>query len=457
MNPQESFSKQIINAKKINSIPSRRWRINQLKKVSLLIEENEQKILSALSSDLDKPSTEAFFEILGVIQEIQYTEKNLSKWMSSKPISIPLSLQPSSAKVIPEPLGTVLIIGPWNYPFLLTLRPLICALSAGNRVVLKPSEYSPATSKLIKELFSKYFEEDIVLVLEGDGKYTQELLKNNFDHIFFTGGTEIGRKVMKAAAENLTPVTLELGGRNPAIILKDADMDIAGRRLTWGKCLNSGQTCLAPNVLLVERGYKSKLINSIKENIKLFYGKNPLNSKNIAKINFRQYEKTVEVIKRAFKTNQIIYGGQFDDGKEKVAPTILNIREFNDPLIKSELFSPIIPILEISNLDEVINYCNNNAKPLAIYMFGGSNTQQERIIQETSSGSICFNDVILQAGFPSMPFGGVGESGIGRYHGEKGFETFSNQKSVLTRPFWLDIKFRYPPYKLDIQWLKKLL
>lgn len=436
---------------------SEHWRRIQLKRIRKLIEENEKEILNALGDDLEKPETEAFFEIIGLLQELKVAEDNLKNWMKPEKIKVPLSLMPGEAKVISEPLGSVLIIGAWNYPFLLTLQPLICALAAGNTAVLKPSEFAPSTSKLIEKLISKYFPNDIVIALEGDGDFTQELLDIKFDHIFFTGGTNIGAKILAGASKHLTPVTLELGGKNPAIVLEGSDIDVTARRLIWGKGLNSGQTCLAPNHVLVLEEMASPLINSFKKQITDFYGDNPIESPNLAKLNIRQFEKTSNLLEKAFKKKQVIFGGAIDSKRSRISPTLISIDHFNDPILKDELFGPLMPIKKIPNLDTAITNIQSQSKPLAIYLFGGSSIEQETIVNKTSSGSICFNDVVLQAGIPELPFGGVGASGMGRYHGKSGFDTFSNKKSILKRPFWLDIKFRYPPYRIDISFLKKLL
>ena len=436
---------------------SEHWRRIQLKRIRKLIEENEKEILNALGDDLEKPETEAFFEIIGLLQELKVAEDNLKNWMKPEKIKVPLSLMPGEAKVISEPLGSVLIIGAWNYPFLLTLQPLICALAAGNTAVLKPSEFAPSTSKLIEKLISKYFPNDIAIALEGDGDFTQELLDIKFDHIFFTGGTNIGAKILAGASKHLTPVTLELGGKNPAIVLEGSDIDVTARRLIWGKGLNSGQTCLAPNHVLVLEEIACPLINSFKKQITDFYGDNPIESPNLAKLNIRQFEKTSNLLEKAFKKKQVIFGGAIDSKRSRISPTLISIDDFNDPILKDELFGPLMPIKKIPNLDTAITNIQSQSKPLAIYLFGGSSIEQETIVNKTSSGSICFNDVVLQAGIPELPFGGVGASGMGRYHGKSGFDTFSNKKSILKRPFWLDIKFRYPPYRIDISFLKKLL
>jgi len=435
-----------------------KWRRKQLNALSSLIENHQQEILDALKQDLGKPPTEAFFEIIAVKQEIKLAQKNLSTWMKTKPINVPVSLRPGKAFVQPDPLGCILIIGPWNYPFSLTLQPLVAAFAAGNTAVLKPSEHAPHVSSLIKNLIEKYFPIEVTQVIEGDGNIASELMKLKFDHVFFTGGENIGKKVMEAAAKNLTPITLELGGKSPAIVIEGANLEVTARRIIWGKSLNAGQTCIAPDHLLVENKLFDSLISNFKRSIDNFYGDIPLNSKHLGNIiNQNQFNRLNNLLKQAKKNNQIIHGGDCNEKEKKISPTLIKIEDRNDPLMKEELFGPLLPILCIQNLDEVISDFKSLPKPLALYLFGGSDKEQEKMLSLTSSGGVCFNDVVLQAGIPELPFGGIGSSGMGKYHGKAGFENFTHFKSILKRPFWLDLSFRYPPYKLDLSLLKKLL
>ena len=433
------------------------WRKAQLETIEIILEKHEHDIINALKADLGKPETEALFELIALKQELKLTRKNLRSWMRPKRIDVPLYLQPGGAKIIPEPLGCVLIIGAWNYPFMLTIQPLISALAAGNTAVIKPSEFSPETSNLINHLFSEYFSKNVVRVLQGDGDFSKNLVGKKFDHIFFTGGSKTGSKVMEAAAKNLTPVTLELGGKNPAIVINGADIDITAKRLVWGKCLNAGQTCLAPNHILVEENIKTPLIKAIKKNIREFYGKDPLSSNQIGKINFRQFAKVTQFIETARRKQQILFGGDVNEKDQKISPALIDLKDWDDSLIEEEIFGPILPILSINNLESALSNIRSKEKPLAIYMFGGSSIDQQKLLETTSSGGVCFNDVVMQAGIPELPFGGVGTSGMGIYQGKAGFDNFTHYKSVLKRPFWLDLNFRYPPYKMDISLLKKLL
>ncbi len=437
---------------------SARWRTQQLSRISQLLQDNEGKILAVLAEDLGKPKTEGFFEIVALEQELKIAKHSLKQWMNPQSINVPLFLKPGEAILRPEPLGCVLIIGPWNYPFSLVIQPLISALAAGNTAVLKPSEQATATSKLIAALIPQYFPENIVQVIEGDGKVAAALSHEPFDHIFFTGGGEIGKKIMAAASKNLTPVTLELGGKSPAIVIQNADLTITARRLIWGKGLNAGQTCIAPDHLLVEEKVKVSLIQKMKIIREEFYGKKPLESNDLAKIiNTEKFNRIKSLLESAKANGQIIFGGEISEKKRLIAPTLIEVNEMNDPLMQQEIFGPLMPVITIKNLDQAIERVANNPKPLAIYLFGGSRSQQNSILEKTSSGTVCFNDVVMQVGIPNLPFGGVGGSGMGKYHGKAGFETFSNQRSIFKRPFWMDLKFRYPPYKINLTSIKKLL
>ena len=435
-----------------------KWRRAQLNSLSNLLENHQQEILKALSQDLGKPATEAFFEIIAVKQEIKLAQKSLSNWMKTRQINVPVSLKPAQALVQPDPLGCILIIGPWNYPFSLTLQPLVGAFAAGNTAVLKPSEHAPNVSNLIKKLIEEYFPPEIVQVFEGDGNIAADLMTRQFDHVFFTGGENIGKKVMEAASKNLTPVTLELGGKSPAVVIDGANLEVTAKRVIWGKSLNAGQTCIAPDHLLVEDKLFDSLISNLINSINDFYGNTPLDSKHLGSIiNEKQFNRLNNLLTQAKKNNQIIYGGDSNEKEKRISPTLIKIDNRNDPLMKEELFGPLLPILSIKNLDQAISDFKLLPKPLALYLFGGGEKEQGKVLSMTSSGGVCFNDVVLQAGIPELPFGGVGTSGMGKYHGKAGFDNFTHYKSVLKRPFWLDLNFRYPPYKLDLSLLNKLI
>ena len=433
------------------------WRNEQLGRLSTLLEEHETDVLDALAADLGKPPTEAFFEIVALRQELKLTKSNLRRWMRPSKVSVPLSLQPGQAQVIREPLGCVLVIGPWNYPFQLTLRPLISALAAGNTAVLKPSEHASSVAALIERLIGSHFEPDVVQVVQGDGQVAADLVAMPFDHIFFTGGGAIGRKVLEGAAAHLTPVTLELGGKSPAMVLPGADLDVSARRLIWGKGINAGQTCIAPDHLLVDPSLKEDLLSCMDSARTAMYGEDPLESDQLGQIiNRRQFERLAALLDTARADGRILIGGEISPDQQRIAPTVIQVHDRHDPLMAEEIFGPLLPVLELNDFDTALAEIRRGPKPLALYLFGGTAREQQQTLETTSSGGVCFNDVVMQAGVPELPFGGVGASGMGSYHGRSGFETFSHAKSVLRRPFRFDFKLRYPPYGVDLNVLRRL-
>ena len=434
------------------------WRLEQLDRLDAALSAHSDAVLEALAKDLGKPDVEAYFEVVAVRQEISLCRRQLRRWIAPKKVSVPLSQRPGRAEVIAEPLGCVLIIGPWNYPFHLAIQPLVSALAAGNTAILKPSEHAPATAQLISSLIGEAFPPEIVQVVQGDGSTAQALLAERFDHIFFTGGERIGKLVMAAAAQHLTPVTLELGGKSPAVVLSDADLEVTSRRLVWGKCLNAGQTCIAPDYLLVERSARASLIQSLSERLTACFGEEPLDSSDLASIvNETQYARLSALLQRARERGQVLLGGTCDPERRRIAPTVIQVNDREDPLMQEELFGPLLPILEVDGLEQAIEWINQRPKPLALYLFSSSQQHQETVLNTTSSGGVCFNDVVMQVGVPELPFGGVGASGMGAYHGKAGFDTFSHQRSVLRRPFALDLPFRYPPYAGRLPLMRRLL
>ncbi|PWL21348.1 MAG: aldehyde dehydrogenase family protein [Synechococcus sp. XM-24] len=434
------------------------WRLEQLDRLDAALSAHSDAVLEALAKDLGKPDVEAYFEVVAVRQEISLCRRQLRRWIAPKKVSVPLSQRPGRAEVIAEPLGCVLIIGPWNYPFHLAIQPLVSALAAGNTAILKPSEHAPATAQLISSLIGEAFPPEIVQVVQGDGSTAQALLAERFDHIFFTGGERIGKLVMAAAAQHLTPVTLELGGKSPAVVLSDADLEVTSRRLVWGKCLNAGQTCIAPDYLLVERSARTSLIQSLGERLTACFGEEPLDSSDLASIvNETQYQRLSALVEQARERGQILLGGTCDPERRRIAPTVIQVNDREDPLMQEELFGPLLPILEVDGLEQAIEWINQRPKPLALYLFSSSQRNQETVLSKTSSGGVCFNDVVMQVGVPELPFGGVGASGMGAYHGKAGFDTFSHQRSVLRRPFALDLPFRYPPYAGRLPLMRRLL
>ena len=426
------------------------WRRLQLKRLSDLLDRHESDILQALRIDLAKPELEGMFEIVALLQELKITRRRLKAWMRPQHIPVPIMQRPGRAQLIREPLGCVLVIGPWNYPFMLTLQPLISALAAGNSVVLKPSEHAPAAADLITRLITEGFPSDVVRVVNGDGSTAAALVDLGFDHIFFTGSGTIGAKVLAGAARHLTPVTLELGGKNPAVVLDSADLAVTARRLIWGKGINAGQTCIAPDHLLVQTSIRDRLVQALKEERRNLYGDEPLASADLSSlIHDRHFQHLEGLLATARAEGRILFGGECCRQRRKIAPTLIEVQSDQDPLMEAEIFGPLLPLMTVETLDEAITRIQQQDKPLAIYLFGGDHNDQSAVLKRTSSGGVCFNDVVMQKGVPELPFGGVGPSGMGSYQAEAGFQTFSHTRSVLSRPFFLDIRHRYPPYTLN--------
>lgn len=430
------------------------FRIKQLKNLKQAIVSYETNIIDALNLDLNKPEFEGTLEKILVIQEINYALKHIQSWIKVKKIKVPINQFPASAYTYPEPLGVVLIIGSWNYPFSLILSPLVGAIAAGNCAILKPSEIAPKTSHVVANLIKKTFVRNYIAVQQGGVETSQLLLAQKFDRIFFTGGTKVGKIVMEAAAKNLSPVTLELGGKSPCLVDTKVDIKQTAKRLTWGKFLNAGQTCIAPDYLLVNRTIKENLITEIRQCIQEFYGREPATSPDYARIiNDKHFEHLNELL----KYGKIIAGGQTNSEERYIAPTLIENVSLESPLMQEEIFGPILPILEYTDLEEAIVLINNRPKPLVLYLFSRDKTKQKRVLQATSSGGICFNDTLLQAGISELPFGGVSDSGIGGYHGKTSFDTFSHYKSVLQKSFLFDLNWRYAPYKNKLKQMKRLL
>jgi aldehyde dehydrogenase (NAD+) len=432
------------------------FRIAQLKNFKKAIIDNEAAIIEALNADLKKPTLEAYaWEIAVVKKEINHGLKHIKTWTKPKQVTeIPLEQFPASAIVYPEPLGVILIIAPWNYPFQLTLSPLVGAIAAGNCAILKPSELSPHTSNVIADICQKNFDPAYITVVQGAVETSQQLLKEKFDHIFFTGGTVVGKIVMEAAAKHLTPVTLELGGKSPCFVDADINLEHTARRITWGKFINAGQSCIAPDYLLVDQTIKKDLIEALKHCIGEFYGDSSANSLDYARIiNQKNFSRLAALL----QDGNIIFGGTTNPETLYIAPTAIDHISLDSPLMQEEIFGPILPIIEYNNLSEAIGIVNAQPKPLALYLFSKNKNYQERVLRETSSGSVCINDTMMQFGVPGLPFGGVGYSGIGSYHGKAGFDTFSHQKSVLKRTFLMDVKLRYAPYQGKLDLLKKII
>ncbi len=431
------------------------FRIEQLNLLKQAILDNETAIKKALNADLNKPELEAYVTEIGIcLEEIKYTLKHLKTWAKPKKIGTPIPYLPASSKVYSEPLGVVLIIGAWNYPLQLIISPLIGAIAAGNCAVLKPSEIAGNTSNLLAKIIPKYFDASFISVVEGGQKVTQQLLEEKFEHIFFTGSTQVGKIIMSAAAKQLTPVTLELGGKSPCLVDADTHLEHTARRIVWGKFLNAGQTCVAPDYLLVDHKIKKDLLQHLKQIIQEFYGTTPETSPDYARIiNQHHFQRLCELL----KAGEIVVGGDTNPSDYYIAPTIIDGVSPEDRVMQEEIFGPILPVIEYTNLSEAIAFVNAKPKPLALYFFSNNKQHQDQVLQETASGGACINDTIVQMAFPGLPFGGVGDSGIGRYHGKTSFETFSHQRSVLHKSFWVDVKLRYAPYKGKLKFLKRLI
>ncbi|HBP23128.1 MAG TPA: aldehyde dehydrogenase family protein [Planctomycetes bacterium] len=431
------------------------WRREQLRALKRALEVNEQKLLEALHADLGKPEVEAYAGEIGFLMgEIDYTIKHLASWAKPEKVKTPLVNAVGKSEVLREPLGVVLVIGPWNYPIQLVLAPLVGAIAAGNCAVLKPSELAPASSAAVAELVEQTLDPRAVKVVEGGVPETSALLAERWDHVFFTGSTRVGRIVYEAAAKHLTPVTLELGGKSPCVVDAELDLEPTARRIVWGKFFNTGQTCVAPDYVLVHRDQEQALLNAMKATLREFYGADPKQSPDYGRIvNSGHHQRLVAYLEGA----DVFVGGEHDADERYLAPTILRNVKPDDPVMQEEIFGPILPVLVIDSVDEAISFINAREKPLALYVFTSDKANAERVLQNTSSGGACVNDAISHLAVPELPFGGVGESGMGAYHGSHSFETFSHRKSVLKRWTWPDVKLRYPPYADKLEVIKKVV
>lgn len=419
-------------------------RIAALKKLKSCIIHYENRINKALKKDLGKSSVESFMCETGlVISEINYMIKNIRRFSCEKRVHTPLAQFCSKSFIKPSPYGVVLIMSPWNYPFLLTMTPLADAIAAGNTVILKPSAYSSNTTKVICEIINKCFDKKYVSVITGGRSENVCLLNEHFDYIFFTGSQSVGKEVMKHAAANLTPVTLELGGKSPCIVEKSANIKIAAKRIVFGKFLNCGQTCVAPDYIYCDTSIKDELISEIKKQIKLQFGFDPLNNNNYGKIiNEKHFNRLVMLA----DTSKIVYGGRYDHSSLKIEPSIMDNVTFNDAVMQEEIFGPILPVLTYSSINDAICNINSLPHPLALYIFTNSRHIAKKVISQCGFGGGCINDTVIHLATSEMGFGGFGESGMGTYHGKDGFNTFSHYKSIVDKKLWLDLPMRYQPY-----------
>lgn len=456
---QHSYAEILLNQRqyfRIGKTKSLDFRIEQLKKLKRVVLENEHRILEALFQDLRKPKTEAYLSEVGVLcEEIDFTIRHLKKWVQQKAVSTPLSLLPAKAKIYPEPYGIVGIFAPWNYPVQLLLSPAIGAIAAGNCVILKPSDLAANTQRLILELINNHFESSFMYAIGGGVPECEKLLKEKFDYIFFTGSPRVGKIIMQAASHHLTPVCLELGGKSPCIVDADANIKVAARRIVWAKFFNAGQTCVAPDYVYVHKKVRDQFLLAVKERIVECFGLNPQSSPFFARIVSEQH---MDRLLSYIEQGQVYCGGESDRKDRYIAPTVFNNMTWDLPLMQEEIFGPLMPVMEFDQISDVIDQINARPKPLALYYFTESTQNQDQLIAETSSGGVCINDCIVHLANPHLPFGGVGNSGMGSYHGEQSFKTLSHAKSVLVKTTQIDNPLRYPPYTdKKLYWLKKLI
>ena len=431
------------------------FRMQQLQKLDRVIRKYEADILEALRKDLNKSEFEGYMTEVGMVyDELKFMKKHLALWVKPQRVRTPLANYKSSSRIYSEPYGVVLVLSPWNYPFMLAMAPLIGAIAAGNCVMIKPSEYSKHVSELISIILKEAFEAAYVQAVLGDREVGKSLLVEKFDYIFFTGSASVGRVVMEAASKHLTPVSLELGGKSPCIVDDTANLELAAKRIVWGKFLNAGQTCVAPDYLLVQTKVKDRLIGYMQEYITQFYGDEPGTNTEFPKIiNEKHFHRLLGLL----EGNHMVIGGRSYPETHQIEPTVLDGIDWNNRIMKEEIFGPILPVIEFAELKEIVNVINQQPKPLALYYFTRDKERERYVLKNTSYGGGCINDTIVHLASSYLPFGGVGESGMGGYRGKASFDTFSHRKSVLKKSNYVDIPLRYPPYKNRIKFLKKVL
>ncbi len=414
-----------------------------LKRLGAAIRAHERDISAALMADLNKSSTEGYMCEVGLtLSELSFVEKRLARWMRDRNHLTPLAQFPARSFTVQEPYGVVLIMSPWNYPFLLTMEPLIGAIAAGNCCVVKPSAYSPATSAVIRDILSQCFPPEYVAVVEGGRAENQALLDQKFDYIFFTGGTAVGKEVMSKAAKHLTPVTLELGGKSPCIVDATARLELAAKRIVFGKLLNCGQTCVAPDYLLIDRRVKDRFLAHLRKQISLQYGDALDNNGYVRMVNRKHFDRVLGLI----DPSKVVLGGGSNPDALKIQPTVLDGVSPEDPVMQEEIFGPVLPVLPFDRVEEALEFVNARPRPLALYLFSREKRVQELFLRRASFGGGCINDTIIHLATSRMPFGGVGNSGMGGYHGRASFDTFSHRKSIVKKSPWIDLPVRYAPY-----------
>ena len=450
----------IVNQQKIffnsNSTKQVSLRIETLKKLKTVLKENEQELYTAIYTDFKKSEFETYLTELSLIyNELNGAIRNLKKWSKQKRVRTNLANFPAKSYIIPEPLGTVLVISAWNYPYQIALIPAISALAAGNTVVIKPSEIPNNTSKILAKIINSNFDSNYLAVIEGGVKTTTELLQQKWDKIFFTGSTPIGKIVYKAAAENLTPVTLELGGKSPTFVLADCNIKITAKRIVWAKFLNAGQTCIAPDYLLVEEKIKEQLLLALKKEIENAYPNNKEVQENYVQIvNERNFNRLEQLI----PTEKIYHGGETNKENRSISPTLLHNINYDDSIMQDEIFGPILPVISFNNLEDVIGKIKEREKPLSLYIYSKNKKTIKKILHEISFGGGGINESLVHYSNPNLPFGGVGASGIGNYHSKAGFDTFTHYKSILHKTSWLEPNIKYTPFtKLKMRILKFIL
>jgi aldehyde dehydrogenase (NAD+) len=445
--------RQFFNTAKTFSISFRLQQLNLLKSI---LKTNEKVIADALSKDLNKPPTESIVnEVWLIVKEIELSIKNLKKWTAVKKVSTPFPINwPGRSEIHSEPYGCVLIIGPWNYPFMLLMSPLIGAISAGNCTIIKPSDMATYTQDLIIKLINSHFSSDYIHAVKANQHEMSVLLKNKFDYIFFTGGTEIGKIIMQAAAQHLTPITLELGGKSPCIVDETADIEFAARRIIWAKMMNAGQTCIAPDFIFVKDTCKSLLITKLREAVHQFYGNDPEQSMSYGRIiNKKHFDR----LEKLMQQGTILEGGRINSNTLYISPTLIDHVSWNSAIMQEEIFGPLLPILTFEKIDDVVQALKQRPKPLALYLFTKNRSVEEKILKQLSFGGGCINDCITHITNFNLPFGGVGHSGMGQSHGRYSFETFSHQKSVYKKYFSFDLRLEYPPFSdKKLWWIKQL-
>lgn len=442
MNIDEVINKQreFFNTGKTKDV---KFRLEHLKKLKNSIIANEEEIKKALKEDLNKSESESYMTEIGMtLSELSYDIRHVRGWSKNKRVGTPLAHFPARSFISKEPYGIALILSPWNYPFMLLIEPLIGAISAGNCAVLKPSEFAPNTANVIEKIVKECFEEEYVTVIQGDKDVSQSLIEKKFDYIFYTGGTRVGKIVMQEASKNLVPVTLELGGKSPCIIDEKYSMHLAAKRLLFGKLLNAGQTCIAPDYVLINKNVKDEFINELRKILKEFLGENPVENEDYPKIvNERHFERLTNLI----DGENVVIGGKSDENLLKIEPTILDNPKIDSKVMSEEIFGPILPVITYEKIEDAIEYIKKIEKPLALYMFTNDKKIQNKILNEISFGGGCINDTIIHIANSNMGFGGVGYSGIGNYHGKRSFDTFSHERSI-TKKYSLDLPMRYMPY-----------